>query len=167
MTIKHIQPKILLIEISGMTSLIAHSINDLCRSKVINMNMAYEIAIAVLRYDIDIRCHWMLKNNRCMNLDEREAMLSKIEGLTPEVIAYIVRNGTNTLNAIEVAMTEVLDIYINKQTWGIWSISPHFNYSVRLQNDGDYRIAEWVQHQHNIKSIFQQRLSNDTLGVHE
>lgn len=165
MTTKHTYPTVMLIEMGGITNLIKHVLNDISKNRIITLDVAYKIALGILRSDLSTRCYWMSVSDLHMTEQERENILVSIDELTIEYVNYLIEYGHLAFHAIEQAITELLDSYLEKHTWGVWSITPHFNYSVYLINDGDYRIIQWVQHQQQIDSQFARTISPECLGL--
>lgn len=165
MIIKHDYPSSILIEMGGITNLIKHVLNDISNNRIITLDIAYKIGMGILRSDIQTRCYWMLVSDLHMTEQERETILLSVDELTPDYINYLIDYGHVAFHAIEQAISDLLDAYIEKHTWCVWSITPHYNYSVCLINDGDYRIMQWAQEQQNTNSQFARQLPPGALGL--
>lgn len=166
MTIKHNYPKLSLIEMSGITSLISHVLNSISQSNMITTDIAYSIATFVMRYNLDYRCMWMLNVRTFMGVIDKEKMLSDVE-LPYDYKMYLINTNIDVFITIEVAMSELLDMYVGKDTWHIWSIVPMPNHSICLRDDGDFRIADWAETQKSSRTDFIKRIPFETLGAHE
>lgn len=165
MLIKHNYPKVMLIEMSGLSSLIAHTLNAFCGSRIFSMDDAYAVALYTVKYHIDVRCIWLLYAGMDMNKDDLIKMFSGVELMTPEMLDNIIVNGRGVISNIEQSTRELLDAYVPRNTWNIWSVQHHTQYSICLTNRGDYRIAEWAATQENANTVFAQNLDAGVLGA--
>lgn len=167
MTTNQSYPKQMLIELSGITSLIVHALNDLSKRRMVDNKMAYQIALFALKRDIDMRCNWILVDKVNMGAWHKETMLNEVKDMPPGFVDYLIDYGDEVFIIIERAMSELLDKYIPKNTWHIWSVSAYDNFSICLCDRGDYRIAEWAQQQQLENSVFAQRMNQYDLGAEE
>lgn len=164
MLTKHEYPQTMLIELSGISNLIAYLLNELSGYNYINIDIAYEISIKVLQYNLNIRCLWLNVSQSYMGVVDKEQLLLDID-IPEDYKSYLINAGDDAFIAIETAMSELLDMYVPKKTWYIWSISNRSMFTACLINDGDYRIHQWSQDQKANRTQLGYAYSIDTLGL--
>lgn len=162
MLTKHSYPQVLLIELNTITNLIVYMLNELSQSSLLHLGNANHIAYGVLQYNLDMRCNWLNNSISYMNEIEIESILKPME-LPDDFKHFLANNCVEAFQIIEDSVTDLLDIHMERQTWHIWSIQPYQNTSVKLMNEGDYRINEWAEKQERQRTTFGRRYNHDVL----
>lgn len=153
MLTKHNYPREMFIELSGITNLIKHLLNELSRNAYVTMEIAHKIAIWILRYNLDSRCLWLKNPNSHMGIHDKENLFADIE-LTPHYKNYLINDTSDVFAAIQLAISELLDGHVPRETWHIWSMRSTAPFTVCLRDDGDYRIVSWINEQESNNTDF-------------
>jgi hypothetical protein len=82
-----------------------------------------------------------------------------------ELKQFIIFHSSDIFDRIEVAVNELMDLFIPRQTWDILLVREHGPFTVEVVNDGDYRVYEWIQHQRTHKTKFASCYRETTLGL--
>lgn len=164
MSIKHNTANTVFIELAGISSILSHLINQTTNTSFITDEVAYHMALYVFRYELNIRCLWTTVPATTIGVVDLEAMVADIK-IPIELKQFIIFHSSDIFDRIEVAVNELMDLFIPRQTWDILLVREHGPFTVEIVNDGDYRVYEWIQHQRTHKTKFASCYRETTLGL--
>lgn len=164
MSIKHNTANTVFIELAGISSILSHLINQTTNTMYITDEVAYQMTLYIFRYELNIRCLWTTIPATTIGVIDLEYMVAELE-LPPEIKQFIIFYSSDIFDRIEVAINELMDLFIPKQTWDILLMREHGPFTVEITNDGDYRIREWVQHQRTHRTKFANCYKENILGL--
>lgn len=135
------------IEITAISSMVVHLFNNALGGLFITPDMAEHITLTMIKHDVAVRCMWSDVNAR-MGVDEIEAMVIPLS-LIPQIKQHIIFNCNLVLDDIELLIMEYFNNVLPARTWDIVLVleSQSQGASVRIVNEGDFRIKEWVDNQ--------------------
>lgn len=143
---KHSYPKTMLIELNAIANMVAYMLNDVSGSNMLNVQSAFPIAYGITQYHVNLRCKWLKRPDLYMNVIEHEQLLEPLE-LPDDYKNYLISHCRNELLIIEDVVSDFLNPYIEMNSWGLWSMERVSSTTVRLTNEGDYRIQQWAENE--------------------
>lgn len=164
MTLQHNSPRVIFIELVGVGTLFAHLINQALNMHVITDEIAHQIILGVFKYELNIRTLWTMTPATTMGVIDIERIVVDID-MPPEIKQFIIFHCDDVFDRIEIAINEMMDMCIPKRTWDIISVTEDSLYTLKLINEGDYRIYDWVNNQVNDRTKLSKIYSKEKLGM--
>lgn len=164
MTLQHNSPRVIFIELVGVGTLLAHLINQTLNMQVITDEIAHQIIFGVFKYELDIRTLWTMTPATSMGVVDIEHIVLDIE-MPAEIKQFIIFHCNDIFDRVEVAINEMMDMCIPKHTWDVISVKEESLYTLKLINEGDYRIYDWVNNQRNNRTKLSRIYSEEKLGM--
>ena len=143
---KHSYPKTILIELNAIANMVAYMLNDVSNSNVLNVQSAFPIAYGITQYHVNLRCKWLKRPDLYMNTMEHEQLLKPLD-LPDDYKSYLITHCRNELLIIEDVVSDFLNPYIEMNSWGLWSMERVSSTTIKLINEGDYRIQQWAENE--------------------
>lgn len=153
------------IEVSAIASMIIYLFNNTLGGLYIRPDMADHIVLTMLRHEVATRCMWSDVNAR-MGVDDIEAMVLPLD-LPTQVMQYMIYQCNLVIDDIELLISEYLNNILPTRTWDTILILDYHSLggSVRIANEGDYRINDWALKQVENGSKFSRVYKIADLGL--
>lgn len=154
-----------IIEVSAIAAMVVHLFNNALGTRFITPEMADRITLTMIKHEVALRCMWSDVSTR-MGVEEIEAMVLALD-LPSQVMQYMIYNCNLIIDDIELLIMEYLNNVLPAKTWDIVLILDYQTQgsSVRIVNEGDYRIKDWVAKQLETSSRFSRIYRTSDLGL--
>lgn len=164
MSIQHISPNMMYIELAGISAILAHLINQATNGNYITDEIAHHMSVYIFRYELNLRCLWVGVSRQSMGVIDIEKMVLDIN-ISPNLKQFIIFNCADIFDRIEIAVNELLDLITKKETWDILTVNDCGPFSIQIINDGDYRVYEWAKQQKTLGTKFGRMYKSATLEL--
>lgn len=164
MFLQNSAPNVLYIELSGITTITSHMLNQAIGVNYITDELALQITYDICKYELNFRCLWSKQPKSNIGVIDLERIIIPLN-LPDEVKQHLIFNCEDIFYKIETAICDMLDIAVPEETWNILTAFLTPTSDLGINNEGDYRIYEWVKLQRENNMEYAQRYTDRQLGI--